>query len=321
MMALMLSSSKQLAVCTAIFMVTLLQPVLAFPATPTDDLSKDIQHLGPMVLIHSDDEVPNPEDTAQAMLSDNPARKLSGLQALGIDRYPAIHQLWQDLQKSQNVASEQLAALWTGGSIPWDIYDQNNEKYQFLSFDLSKQAEPIFSIEAVIQRDGGKFKQVATLACLCSGSSGFSGMHSDWMGSGKKIYELVNVVTLHDAHGWQESTTRFRILHGKLEAVLRIENDKSVCEFDDPKHKPCSGSGIWFQYTPLIDQKGRRHLGATVSQVTWTESSHEMGGRMGKPCTCTPLIWNETTEAYQVVDWRSRSCGKLPQIPSIKLID
>jgi hypothetical protein len=272
----------------------------------------EIQHFGPLLVVATHEDSPDPETYRSDLFSDKPEERMRLLRAIGIESIPELHGLW--IAFLHDHAGEDqgkvIGQFISGGMLVWN-FGEPGSKQVVLGAGFDEASGHPLELEAVFNLKDGHWTHVATLACRCE--MGSRGEPDNFTRPDKPLPQQELVVTLHrrtvGRSEYHAQEIRFRLRGGLLWPLIEFESRSTICPIGVIVGPNCHLTKTDFESAQLIGED--ENLIPGFELVSWSgnpPAADRIVMRLYNP-VCAPYSWDETSFAYLPSPLRPAACG------------
>jgi hypothetical protein len=271
-----------------------------------------IQHFGPLLVIASQDEVPDPELTARSLLDGGASEKLGALESLGLNTDPEIKRLWLEfLHTHKDVAPSDFLKSAISTGVPSLFRGEGESSQKLISTGLDTLSDAPFYLDAIFTHRNGIWFRVATIACRCKLMEVTEPAKSIANKRTNALEELVYRIDMSPENDfeWHLREVRFRLRQDLLRPVIQYEAESWKCPHGYKSGHLCTGIFGNFTSSTLIDDAGKSHIGAVLFSGTQTSRLQDKELARRQMAACTAYAWNEEDFVYEESSWKAKACN------------
>jgi hypothetical protein len=279
----------------------------------------DIQHFGPLLVVATHEDSPNPETYRGDLFSDKAEERMRLLRAIGIESNPELHELWSAFLRDHagDDQNKAIAQFISGGMMEWN-FGEPGSKQVVLGAAFDESSDHPLELDAVFNEKDGHWTHVATLACRCQ--MGDDAEPNNYMHPGTPLPHQEWVITLHqrtdEGHlEYHAQEIRFRLHGGALWPLIEFESRSTVCPRGSAYGLNCSVVKTDIESAKLIGKKNELVPGFVPVSWSGKPPQKDMASMLLYNPVCKPYTWNETLFSYVPSNFKPTICGPFPPAP------
>ncbi len=272
----------------------------------------DVQHFGPLLVVATHEDSPNPETYRADLFSDKAEERMRLLRAIGIESIPELRELWSEFLRDHAGEDQNkvIAQRISGGMLEWN-FGEPGSKQVVLNAGFDDSTDHPFELRAIFNQKSGHWTHVATLACRCQ--MGDDAEPSNYMHPGKPLPQQEWVITLHhqteNPTGYHRKEIRFRLRGNALWPLIEFESMSTICPQGSSYGPNCNVVKTDFESAKLINEDNEVIPGFVLISWSGKPPQKDMAAMVLYNPHCTPYSWNETAFAYIPSTLKPVVCG------------
>jgi len=302
----MIPASRQ-----ACFVLALICAPLICPGRSVVSVPADVQHFGPLLVVATHEDSPDPETYRGDLFSDKAEERMRLLRAIGIESIPELHNLWTAfLRDHAGEDQNRVIAQSIGGGTEELNFGEPGSKQVDLEAGFDESSDHPFELHAIFNQKDGQWTHIATLACRCLMQESGDPVNSY---SGRPLPRQEWVVTLHrrtedppEHHGRE---IRFRIRGSRLMPLIDFESGSTICPQGSSYGPNCSVVETSLEPAKLIGENQELMPGFVLISWSGKPPTRDMAAMLLYNPKCVSYTWNEASFSYAPTDLKPRACG------------
>jgi hypothetical protein len=297
----------------ASFMLALTCTPLFCEGNSVVSVPADIQHFGPLLVVATHEDSPDPETYRGDLFSDKAAERMRLLRAIGIESIPELYELWSAFlhDHAGEDQNKVIAASIFGGMMEWN-FGEPGSKQVVLDAGFDEPTGHPLELRAVFNQKDGHWTHIATLACRCQ--IGDDAEPNNYMHPGKPSLQQEWVITLHQRTDenhleFHAKEIRFRLQGSALWPLIEFESRSTICPQNSSYGPNCSVVKTNLEPAKLIGANKELVPGFVLISWSGKPPQKDMAGMMLYNPVCKPYTWDEISFSYVPSDLKPRTCG------------
>jgi len=281
----------------------------------------DVQHFGPLLVVATHDESPNPETYRSDLFSDKAEKRMRLLRTIGIESIPELHELWTAFLRDHAGEDQNkvIAQTISGAMLEWN-FGEPGSKQVVLDAGFDEQTDHPLELRAVFNLKDGHWQHVATLACRCQMGDDAKPDSYSYMRLGKPLPQQEWVITLHHRTGnptaYHRKEIRFRLRGSALWPLIEFESMSTICPQSLSYGPNCNVVKTDLESAKLINEDKEVIPGFALISWSGKPPQKDMAAMVLYDPHCTPYYWDETAFAYMPSDLKPVACGTSNKLAS-----
>jgi hypothetical protein len=300
----------------ALLVPVLVCVLLARAGNSVISIPAEIQHFGPLLVVATHDESPDPETLRSDLFSSNKEDRIRLLRAIGVESIPELRELWVEfLHDHTSDEARAITQSISGGLEEVNIGGQGSRQ-TILDTGFDDTTERPLELRAVFDWDDGRWTHVATLACRCQMTDNEDPFYPH---PGRPLLPQEYVVSLHrrfSSGEYHREEIRFRLRGGLLWPLIDFESTFVKCPQGVSYSPACSVVETFLESAKLISNGGKIVPGFVLTLMNGQPPPCDMCGLILRNPKCSAYLWDENAFAYVPSPLKPKTCG--PQAPRRK---
>jgi hypothetical protein len=311
--ASMIPASRQ-----ACFLLALICTPLFAAANSVVSVPANIQHFGPLLVVATHEDSPNPETYRSDLFSDKAEERMRLLRAIGIESIPELHEIWSAfLHDHAGEDQNKVIAQFISGGMSEENFGELGSKQVILQAGFDESSDHPFELRAVFDLKNGHWRHVSTVACRCLMYDSGEPFNPH---PGSPMPRQEWVVTLHqrseDDHlEYHAKEIRFRLHGDRLWPLINFESRSTICPQGSSYGPNCSVVKTDLEPAKLIGENNELIPGFVLISWSGKPPQKDMAAMILYNHVCKPYTWDEISFSYVPSQLKLKTCVPPPPVP------
>jgi hypothetical protein len=278
----------------------------------------DIQHFGPLLVVATHEDSPNPETYRSDLFSDKAEKRMRLLRAIGVESIPELHEIWSAFLRDHAGEDQNkvIGQFISGGMMEWNIGEPGS-KQVILDAGFDESTGHPLELHAVFNQKDGHWTHVATLACRCQMTDDAEPYNPH---PGRPMPKQEWVITLHqrleeDHLEYHAKEIRFRLRGNALRPLIEFESRSTICPQGSSYGSNCNVVKTDLEPAKLIGENNELITGFVLISWSGKPPQKDMAAMILYNPVCKPYTWDEISYSYVPSQFKLKTCVRPPTPP------
>jgi hypothetical protein len=271
----------------------------------------DIQHFGPLLVVATHEDFPDPETYRSDLFSDKAEERMRLLRAIGIESIPELHELWSAFLRDHAGEDQNrvIAQFISGGMLEWN-FGEPGSKQVVLEAGFDEPTGHPLELRVVFNQKDGHWTHIATLACRCQMYDSGDPFNPH---PGRPLPRQEWVITLHnhteDDLEYHAKEIRFRLRGDRLWPLIEFESRSTICPQGSSYGPNCNVVKTDLDPAKLIGQNKELIPGFVLISWSGKPPAKDLMATMLYNPVCKPFTWDDASFSYLPSPLKPELCG------------